>query len=163
MKIDVSKIIKVDGAFLDIDFNEMLEGVETISEDFIFDRPVSFKGLMVNSSGVLKLKGVMSIGYTARCGRCLKEIPLRMEVDIAEEFKEKAEDDGEGYYYEGNSVILDKALKDNIILNLPVRVVCSRDCKGICPSCGINLNEKNCSCREESIDIRMEALKRFFE
>jgi len=59
--------------------------------------------------------------------------------------------------------LLDSILKDNIILNLPVKKVCDDNCKGLCPRCGVNLNEKTCDCKDENINPQLEVLKKFFD
>lgn len=163
MKIDVSGIAKIDGASLNLKFEEKMDDLGDISEDFEFNSPVCFIGKIENHGGVLKLTGNLTTDYTTKCYRCLKELGTKMSVSISEDFfKEGHSEDIEAYTYQGNFIELDKVLKDNIILNLPVRQVCDEKCRGLCSVCGTNLNENNCSCREESVDSRMQILKSFF-
>ncbi len=49
------------------------------------------------------------------------------------------------------------------MLSVPMKPLCSDECKGICPSCGANLNAAGCGCRIERVDDRMAALKKYFE
>ncbi|AUS95967.1 hypothetical protein CDQ84_02620 [Clostridium thermosuccinogenes] len=165
MKIDISDILKFDGASLDVKFEGSQEDfdIKSIDDDLIFADPIRFDGKLVNVSGVIKLDGSLEADYTAVCYRCLKKIDRRMKLDIKEEFVDASKDtDGEMYTYEGKYIDLGKALKDNIVLNLPMKQVCTSDCKGLCPKCGENLNEKECSCKEEYINPQMEVLKNFF-
>lgn len=53
---------------------------------------------------------------------------------------------------------ISQEIRDMVILGLPVQMLCSEDCLGICPKCGVDLNRKTCTCRRESIDPRWEAL-----
>jgi uncharacterized protein len=46
-----------------------------------------------------------------------------------------------------------------LLLNLPERLLCSEDCKGICPICGRDKNEDECDCREDGVDPRLEVLR----
>ncbi|HOL80128.1 MAG TPA: DUF177 domain-containing protein, partial [Clostridiales bacterium] len=57
---------------------------------------------------------------------------------------------------------LDDLLAEDIWLSMPVTILCSDDCKGICPSCGTNLNEETCSCKK-AVDPRLEALAKLLE
>ena len=60
---------------------------------------------------------------------------------------------------DGNELDLAEVAREQIVLNLPEQVLCSEDCKGICPTCGTDLNEGECRCREDDIDPRWQALK----
>ena len=51
-------------------------------------------------------------------------------------------------------------VEECLFINEPFKVLCDEDCKGLCPSCGANLNQEQCSCGDDTdIDPRMEALK----
>ncbi|MCX7842697.1 MAG: DUF177 domain-containing protein [Clostridia bacterium] len=162
MKVDISQIAKVEGASLDISFCEEMNDLKQVAEGFCFTTPVSFEGRIVNTGGVLKLEGNLGLGYVSKCGRCLKDIPEHMELDIREDFVQSDKTAEDAYTYTGNHVFIDKALKDNVILNLPVRRICSDDCKGLCNICGTDLNIVSCDCTQETINPQMEALKKFF-
>ena len=165
MRIDVSEILKLDGASLDIEYDGPVEDEEinSIADDLISFGPVSFKGKMVNVGGVLKLEGSLKADYTAVCYRCRRKTERHMKLGIKEDFINASENpDDEAYTYEGKYIDLSRVLKDNIILNLPMKQVCKPECKGLCPKCGTDLNEKECDCREDYINPHMEVLKNFF-
>jgi uncharacterized protein len=164
MIIDIANILKSDGASLDIELNEPLKENAFVLGDFVVDRPISFKGRMVNAGGVIKLDGRLAAEYRTNCSRCLKDIESMVEVDIQEDFVEEGSDKTDEHYtYQGKYVDLDKAIKDNIVLNLPVRQLCDDECKGFCPKCGVDLNSNECKCHSDDIDPRMIALKDFFK
>lgn len=164
MKIDISNITKIDGASLTIDINEKLEDLNSVEEGFVFDNPVSFIGQIVNVNGVMKLNGHLNTEYKVICYRCLKEITKIVSVDIKESFiNVDKNEDSEAYTYEGNSVIIDKVLKDYIILNLPMKQLCNMDCKGLCTKCGIDFNISTCNCKEQNNAPQFEALKDYFK
>lgn len=164
MKVDISNILKINGASQNVEFNEVMEGFNLVLDDFSFDEPVSFKGSLVNIGGIIKLEGDLRALYITKCSRCLKDIKSEVLVTVKEDFIEEGKDkDDEAYTYQGKYVELDKVLKDNIILNLPAKQICEGECKGLCPKCGNNLNDKDCECRDEEINPRMEALKDFFK
>jgi uncharacterized protein len=163
-KISISSIVKANGAILDIEFSDNIEGLNSVGDEFQFNDPVTFKGQLMNYDGLLKLVGHLETKYTAKCHRCLNDIERKIAVDIKESFYNKGSSDSiEGYTYEGNYIEIDKALRDNIILNIPSRHICIPDCKGLCPKCGKNLNTGICECKdEEPINPKMKVLKKFF-
>lgn len=71
------------------------------------------------------------------CSRCLRE--FEAPVDKKEEFIYKLE--GE------RSIDLNGNIRDSLILGYPIRILCNEDCKGLCFSCGKNLNEGPCNCK----------------
>ncbi|MDQ2087729.1 DUF177 domain-containing protein [Herbivorax sp. ANBcel31] len=163
MKFDVSSILKLDGAQLPIEINQVIEGLDTISDEVSFELPVSFKGTILNIGGVLNLKGEFNATYKTVCSRCLKGIEAEMSIDVREDFFEEGKSEEEAYTYTGKYVELEKVFRDNIVLNLPTKQVCSKQCKGLCPDCGTNLNEKTCDCKDDEIDSRLEVLKNYFK
>lgn len=164
MKVFIGDILKSDGASLDLDFSEVLSDLNAKLNGYVFDNPVSFKGTIVNTSGVLKLNGHLKTGYTVKCYRCLSDIHKDIELDIEEDvLNAEKNSETEAYTYQGNSFMLDKVLEDNIVLNLPMRQLCREECKGLCAVCGNDLNEKECGCETEDINPRMQALKNFFK
>lgn len=165
MRIDVSDIVKTNGASLKVEYNGVIEDFNSIVSGYVFDKPVSFSGQLVNMSGILKLDGRLKAEYTVKCYRCLKDINRGMSIDIKEDFlNPQTNTDDEAYIYKDNYVEIDRVLKDNIILNLPMKQVCVEDCKGLCEICGNDLNVKECNCKkEEPVNPRMEILKNFFK
>ncbi|MDD2499121.1 MAG: DUF177 domain-containing protein, partial [Desulfitobacteriaceae bacterium] len=70
-----------------------------------------------------------------------------------------ATNEEEIYFYEGDKIDILPQVLQTILLELPMKVLCREDCKGLCPVCGTNLNIKECRCERESIDPRLAALK----
>jgi uncharacterized protein len=61
-------------------------------------------------------------------------------------------------YYEGEGVLLEDVLREQVLLAVPLKVVCREDCKGLCPLCGKNRNEDQCACEQQLDDPRWSAL-----
>ena len=57
-------------------------------------------------------------------------------------------EDPDLYAFEGSKADLTDAVRDALLLELPYRFLCSEDCKGLCPTCGVNLNLGACTCQE---------------
>jgi uncharacterized protein len=135
--------------------------------------PLQTKGsaeLLPHSGGEVRIQGRYRVEMTAECDRCLgrARFPLdagfdlfyRPTSDIARE-EEVAIDEGEAEigFYEGDGMLLEDILREQVLLALPMQRICSDVCKGICPVCGRNRNESSCDCRTESADDRWGALR----
>jgi uncharacterized protein len=162
MLLDVTTLLKNDGRYLDIIFNETIDGLISFSEEYELDKPVSFIGKLESNKGILILKGVIAVEYAAKCSRCLNRIDDILKIDIDEEIVAES-DDSEEYTYKDNVVNLDKILTDNVILNLPNVKLCDENCKGLCITCGKNLNECKCDCSSTDTDPRFDVLKKFLK
>ncbi len=91
-----------------------------------------------------------------RCSRCLKPFSCDIDVPMAErqfivDLSEREIEPGEDVFYvtPSHEIILDEMIHQEILLHFPPVPVCSESCKGLCDKCGVNLNEKTCSCRHE--------------
>ncbi len=62
-------------------------------------------------------------------------------------------------YYQGEGLLLEDVLKEQVLLALPVKQVCRANCKGLCPHCGSNLNTESCECVSTMSDPRWAALE----
>jgi len=91
-----------------------------------------------------------------RCSRCLEEFNYNTKNKINKEILIKNIKD----YLNFN---LEKIFVENIILELPLKPLCSENCKGLCPICGQNLNHGECNCEIDTTDSRLAKLKNFFD
>jgi uncharacterized protein len=62
-------------------------------------------------------------------------------------------------YYEGDGLLLEDVLREQILLALPAKILCKEDCKGLCPECGRNRNTDPCDCAATSVDPRWASLQ----
>ena len=67
------------------------------------------------------------------------------------------------YEVNGDSFELDEIIREQLILNMDMTVLCREDCKGLCPKCGRNLNEGDCGCDRTEIDPRLAKLKQLLK
>ena len=74
-------------------------------------------------------------------------LKLNAEMD-AQYARQINPEDPDLYSFEGSKADLTDAVRDALLLELPYRFLCSEDCKGLCPSCGVNLNLGSCTCQE---------------
>ena len=122
--------------------------------DIEFEQPPTVRTDYVYIGGRLVLNGTLSCVIAGECDRCLKPEPVPLEIKLSETVFRGAPDDedDESYVFFGEKAALDKIILDNIMLNMPQKILCKEDCKGLCPVCGIDLNENTCDCKIESDD-----------
>lgn len=83
----------------------------------------------------------------------------RQQEMAGEEEVELVKEDLEFQFYEGDRFDLGEVIRERIVLDEPMKHVCSEDCKGLCQKCGKNLNEGPCGCAEEQAVGTFAALK----
>jgi uncharacterized protein len=122
------------------------------------------------------VRGQLDGWVEVACSRCVGPVKLVVaepiavtylpHAQVASEDEELAgdevevdEEDMDVYSYEGEEVDLEPLLREQLILAVPFAPLCSEDCKGLCPVCGIDLNTGSCTCDRTPIDPRWSALK----
>jgi uncharacterized protein len=108
------------------------------------------------------------------CDRCLEDVWVDVPVDYREEWRFPAGrgapaaaevedldlDDADVVrrVVRGGSESLDDGFWQNVALELPAKVLCAEECRGLCPRCGANRNRTACACREPDMDVRLMTL-----
>ena len=116
-----------------------------------------YDGEIVSISG--RIVGVMA----ATCSRCLKGYDYSIDVGFDEKFSKEEQEDEDVYPVINYEIDLKDLVIDQIILSMPLKMLCNENCKGMCPKCGCNLNDKSCSCDRNIVDPRFAALKDLFK
>jgi len=162
MKLNISELQKNPGAREKFAF--ILEELPESSE-LSFCKPASVEGEVVNTGQGLELNAHVQTAVSGKCDRCLDEVCIPLEFDISEEYVrlselEEDEDSGAAMVLTYNEDWLDlaEAVKEHLILNLPMRTVCDPDCPGLCPSCGKKHKEGSCQCHQQDVDPRLAIL-----
>ena len=110
--------------------------------------------------GIL-VTGRVSAEIDYRCARCLVSFTLPLDQEVCELFLapgQQASAEEDAYRVRGKEVHLEPMIRDALALALPLNPVCSRDCAGLCASCGRNLNTDACTCSDEDVDPRWAEL-----
>ena len=126
------------------------------------------------ASGDIVVRVEIDCGFSVSCYRCLEETGIAIKGDMRYIFSlRRSETDGEdiGEPDGAEDIIrvdplnaeIDLApyIWETMILNLPPRVLCADDCRGLCPVCGTNRGKIECGCTEDDSDPRLEVLKNF--
>ncbi len=154
--------------------SEVPPGEIVYDDNTIQASPLQVEGsahLLSRSLGEIRVEGKLNVRISAHCDRCLESttIPVDRHFDLVYLPSEEATggeveiDEGaiEVGYYEGPGIELNDVLREVVLLALPMQVVCSEVCKGICPSCGESRNVRDCGCQPEPLDDRWSKLKNF--
>ena len=118
----------------------------------------------------IRLRGQLSTGIELQCARCLEPVQQDIKRDFELLYRPLGADAGrdelsvtdaeaEIGYYQGDGILLEDVLREQVLLALPLKVTCREDCKGLCLHCGKNLNEEQCSCAVPMEVPRWAALK----
>ena len=118
----------------------------------------------------IRLRGRLLADLELQCARCLDPVPQRVNREFELLYRPLGADAGrdelsvtdaeaEIGYYQGEGILLEDVLREQVLLALPLKVTCREDCKGLCSQCGKNLNQEQCSCAAPVEDPRWEALK----
>ncbi len=117
--------------------------------DLHYAEPLELEGTVEKGPDILTFRGHLSSKTELLCGRCLKQIPSTLEKDFE-------------YFYEitgKESIDTTDDLRETLILEHGLAFVCSENCRGLCPSCGKNLNEGKCQCQTQSGENNLSKLK----
>lgn len=155
----VEAFVKKDNVHVDTTF-EMTSFDDGINV-FPVSSPLktSFDLTKVTKEEVL-IKGNASITLVIPCNRCTKDVLVNVVVDFHRSLHLHSEEDE--VYLDGVKLDVKAFLIVELIQEFPQKVLCNDECKGLCEQCGVNLNEKDCSCEKGHIDIRMAHLKDLF-
>ena len=163
MRLDLRSIIHVPGASLPFQFELDLSGLDFYGEK-PFAHPVRVSGAVRNMADALLLEGTAETTLELACDRCLKPFSQELTLPVSTLLAEKLEDEenDEIVLLENGEADLDEIFTTALVLSMDAKHVCSEDCKGLCPTCGANLNDGPCGCRKE-IDPRLAALAQLLD
>jgi len=149
--------------------NDFQEDDIQFDEEFKVNGPLNGHVRMRRTNQGLLVDGWVELTVELSCNRCLKEFELPMHVNFEEQFYPTVDvvsglplapfDENEIFPIDArHHVDLTEAIRQNLLIELPMVVVCKEDCKGLCPQCGQDLNLGPCECEPE-VDARLSVLK----
>jgi uncharacterized protein len=114
-------------------------------------------------------EGTLAAKTRSYCARCAEEFsgvlerPFRFVLApraLEPGSEELTDQDDAGYgHYDGDEVELGPLIQEEMLLAMPTRALCREDCRGLCPRCGVNLNQVQCACSEPQGDPRLAVLR----
>ena len=118
----------------------------------------------------IRVKGTINGVLGTSCHRCLGTFARSLSEtvdlylveekdDLSEEEAEMEMEDRDYEFFDGEVIEIDRLVAEQVFLAIPFKVLCSDDCRGLCPNCGANLNEGPCSCRKAASDSPFSILE----
>lgn len=145
------------------------EHIDYLTEELRQIGPLRVSGSAKLVADEIDIRGRLTTVMEVICARCLD--PVEQPVDVSfelvyrpitsitrgDEFQVPRGEEEIGFYREGR-VLLEDVAKEQVLLSLPMKIICRTDCRGLCPVCGTNLNHEACDCVQPT-DSRWEKLK----
>jgi len=170
MLIRINKFFSSDAISLNVNENFVID-----DEDFLLkthlDKDITLNGDIFKVDDNVLLTGTIKYTFSDECARCLENfnntVETKFEAILVQKLNEnKDEDEDEDEESDeiqlvvtDGCVVLDEIIKQMIYLSMPMKSLCKTDCKGICPTCGVNLNYEECKCKNNLTDPRFNKLK----
>jgi uncharacterized protein len=141
------------------------------SGEFRQIEPLEVRATAEMAENQIRVYGNLHTRVEMVCARCLDGVVEEISRDfdlyyrpmnsISEDEELKLHvDDTEVAFYEGDGMFLADVLAEQVILGLPMKVICRSDCRGLCAHCGANLNNEECRCEKHAADPRLAPLAR---
>lgn len=167
MQLDLTQIRQPETPFEATYGPDRFDGGE---QDYRVTSPVVLRMTIYKDKERFRLAGRVEAALELACSRCLEPFPLPVSAafdlryvpqkdagDFAE--REIGEDDMAVAFYEDEAIDLGRLLEEQFYLALPMKPLCRPDCRGLCSTCGTNLNHGVCGCTHEWVDPRLAPLK----
>jgi uncharacterized protein len=140
----------------------------------VFTGPVTADITIEREFDHLKALGRIVVPMALTCGRCLVTYPSAVDSSFriifrkettrhteVEDETELCDDDLIASTYSGDEIDLAHEIEEQVAMEIPLKPLCDEDCKGLCPSCGADLNAVPCTCSQEPVNLKFSALKNF--
>lgn len=137
-----------------------------------FVGPITVTGTLRKVSTQLFVQGESRGTFVGECDRCLAEVrrevvtPLNLFYQVSADARGAQQDESSEMllvHPEQDSIVLDEEVRQSLLLEVPLKVLCVDECSGICPGCGVNLNTDACRCEAPPIDPRWAKLAELYK
>ncbi len=169
MLINISELLSTTSKVLNKEVPIEMENYhhEGIAYTFAEKSPVV---ITVSNIGerAIHLDGHFHVALNIPCDRCLEDVKTNFDIEICRDIDLKSDGDekveklDEFSFIEGSNLDIEKLVYNELLMDFPMKTLCSENCKGICPKCGKNLNQGECGCDRASLDPRMSAVLDIF-
>ena len=167
MRLDLSKIRTPHERFEQV---YQPEAFASGTDDFRIASPVKLSFDIHKDKSTFRLVGRTETTLAVPCSRCLEPMTVPVNAEFNLRYQPHSTNTGEGEleieeddlttaFYQNDEIDLEQLMREQFYLALPMKPLCSDDCKGLCAICGTNLNRGTCECKQESLDPRLAALK----
>ncbi len=146
MRIDLDRLEQEGG-----NFSRTYEpGELALDDDEVgLVEPAEVSGRVRRDDKEVELSGELRAKIKTACDRCLQAVNLTIGAEL----------DLNLAVFDGEAIELDDLVREEILLAVPAHVLCREDCKGLCPVCGIDRNQRGCQCEKKANDSRWQGLE----
>ena len=156
--LNVSQALKTPGQIFPFSTEIEVEDADVFGETVHF-APAELTGTLLGAGDTVSVRGELRCEATMACARCLRPVAVPLCVSVDERFsrrrdgaEEEDAPEGEARCIDGAQIDLTDCARELLVLELPMRVLCSEGCKGLCPICGADRNEVSCTCLADASD-----------
>lgn len=169
MIISLSEIMNTRDKVENISVPIEMKTFEFQGDSYKFSNKDQVKLVITNlGNRKVMIEAKANVSLILNCGRCLKDIDYPIDIHFIKKIdfnltnEERAKDLDETNYIQGYDLNVDTLIYEEILIDYPMKLLCSEECKGICKKCGQNLNDGGCSCDTTEYDPRMERIRDIF-
>ncbi|WP_430882832.1 YceD family protein [Fusibacter sp. JL216-2] len=165
MRINVSDVLNGKVVSIPVELEMQLDNEIMTDHGIESAKPVRLEGQVYKVDDDVLVDVTYEVELKLSCDRCLKDVTMKIDGRITRDILEEQHQDPD---HEAMQILIDHeldlqyVLKEDLLLNMPMQVLCDPECQGLCPVCGADLNTDPCDCDNEKIDPRLEGLKDFF-
>ncbi|MBP3341306.1 MAG: DUF177 domain-containing protein [Peptococcaceae bacterium] len=172
LDLDISRVRSVKGSseryHLEVSEFDLEDENWSLAKPLVIDAEIS------HEKQFLQMNGKLATAVKGVCSRCLKPVETPVECSFAEQllyakdislFSHLAVGEVEEKYfiYDNDTLDITDIVRESILAELPLKILCVEDCRGLCPKCGKNLNQGQCDCDLHEVDPRLAILATLME
>lgn len=164
MLLNLKELFETPGKVLPFSHSLNLSDIKKWGRQAV-STPVAIAGTISNHLDVITVEYTASFNQDVTCDRCIAAFHSPQKYSFTHTVVRKLYNEGNDDYIVVPDAILDieTMAQSDVVLELPNRVLCSESCKGLCQTCGQDLNKKQCDCHNQTIDPRLEALRKLLD
>lgn len=163
MLIDLSDLLMHEGKSIQLKADIELDSFSVLGlEVKIIEKEQLILTLKNIEKNLLTLETDIKLSLSIPCDRCIEDVVKNFQQKVNKDIDMKLLGTDELDFMEKNFLNVDKLVCSEIFPELPMKVLCKENCKGICPKCGCNLNVKECECEKTELDPRMSRILDIF-
>ena len=160
--IELPKELFAPGSTASYSGSYILEGLSAGPDEYVFTEPLSWRVKVTNTGDAFLLEGTVTGVGTTTCGRCLEPATFVLEGELSGYYlidgdvpPEDLEDEEFFVLPDDHKIDLEPLFAPALLLDTPMLPLCKDDCKGLCPTCGANLNEAECGCTAKAEEEKL--------
>lgn len=152
LRLDVKNALNDPGQPFPFQMESELPPMEVLDETVRF-QPIEITGTVTGSDEAVSVEATISATVKTRCSRCLTDVAVPIRTEVREAFTASEQNSEEDAYpLSGTVADLEPMVRDALLLELPIKILCREECPGLCPVCGVDLNQSDCLCQRDVED-----------